>query len=252
MEVAKKLAYMSGKIMLEYFDGANQQRTIKSDGSELTIADTKINSLAITELSKHFDYGIIGEEESTADYGNGMRWFCDPIDGTKGFVQGIPTATFSLGLVQDGEPVLGVVYDPFLDRLYHGIVGQGSYCNDTKLQVSKSTIDGGFVFLSSRLGDLLSNPEYAESLINLGAKPASVSGAVYKAMLVARGKIVGFTEARTNPHDIAAAQVIVHESGGKVTGLLGEPLDFSRRFKSAIVSNGVVHQQFLDCAKLIK
>lgn len=252
MEIAKNIAYLSGKIMLEYFDGVDQQRQIKSDGSELTIADTSINHMVIQELNKHFDDGIIGEEESTASYGMGRKWFCDPIDGTKGFVQGMPTATFSLGLVVDGKPVLGVVYDPFLDRLYHSVVGQGSFCNKTKLSVSQSELSGNFVFLPSRLVDLLKNPEYSQSLMDLGAKTASMSGAVYKSMLVARGKFVGFTEPKTNPHDIAAAQVIVQEAGGKVTGLDGKPLDFSQAFNSAIVSNGVVHQQIVDCAKLIK
>lgn len=252
LEIAKNIAYLAGRIILDYFDGVDQQREQKADGSELTIADKKINRLAIEELNKHFDDGIIGEEESTAEYGGDRRWFCDPIDGTKSFVQGLPTATFSLALVKNDSPVLGVVYDPFLDRLYYAVVGQGSYCNQTKLKVSSADIEGSFVFLSSRLGDIIKNPEYAEKLIEMGAKPASISGAVYKSTLVARGKFVGFTEARTNAHDIAAVQVIVQEAGGKVTGLDGNPLNYQRPFNNAVVSNGVVHDKILNCCQYLK
>ncbi len=102
LDVAKKISKQSGTIMLEYFDG-DQQRKMKQDGSPVTVADTAINAMVIAELSKAFPGDIvIGEEESTGGYGLGRRWFCDPIDGTKAFTWGVPTAMFSLGLVVDG------------------------------------------------------------------------------------------------------------------------------------------------------
>ncbi|MBW3569143.1 inositol monophosphatase [Candidatus Parcubacteria bacterium] len=250
LEIAKNIAYLSGKIMLEYFDG-DQQREHKADGSEVTIADININRLVIEELSKHFHDGVIGEEESTAEYGGGRRWFCDPIDGTKAFVQGLPTATFSLALVEDGRPVVGVVYDPFLDKLYYGQRGQGSYCNAVKLEVSKLGIDGSFVGINNHFEKIIKNPGYFEKLVEMGAKTTPIHGTVYKGTLVARGKFVGFIEPGTNAHDVAAIEVIVEEAGGKISGVNGESLDYSQPFRNAIVSNGVVHEQMVNCGKLL-
>ncbi|MBI5357734.1 inositol monophosphatase [Candidatus Saccharibacteria bacterium] len=249
LQVAKDIALMAGKIMLEYFDG-DQQKEHKDDGTDVTIADKKINSMAIEELTKHFDYGIVGEEESTAEYGDGYRWFCDPIDGTKAFVMGVPTSMFSLGLVIDGQPVLGVAYSPFLDKLYYGVRGNGSYCNDKKLQVSKeSGLEGNFVAITSHLEDVMQDPIYVENLIKMGARPNSFCGAVYKGCLVASGKFVGYSEPGTHAHDVAAIQVIIEEAGGKVTGLDGKPFDYTKPFRGVIASNEIVHEEILRALK---
>jgi fructose-1,6-bisphosphatase/inositol monophosphatase family enzyme len=86
LAVAKSIARQAGALMLRYFDGDDKQTERKRDNSPVTIADKEINRLVIDELQKHFSDGIIGEEESTAEYGTGRRWICDPIDGTKGYV----------------------------------------------------------------------------------------------------------------------------------------------------------------------
>lgn len=245
LQVAKNVAYLAGKIMLEYFDG-DQQREHKDDGTEVTIADKKINSMAIEELTKHFDYGIVGEEESTAEYGSGYRWFCDPIDGTKAFVMGVPTSTFSLGLVIDGKPVLGVAYSPFLDKLYTAVKGQGSFCNGEPIKVSEDDLNGHFVAVNSKLEDIVENPGYVKNLLNAGARPHSICGAVYNGCLVASGRFVGYSEPRTHAHDVAAIEVIIEEAGGKVTGLDGKPFDYTKPFRGLVASNGIVHDQILQ------
>lgn len=244
--VAKTIAKQAGLIMRKYFNG-DQQVEHKEDGSPVTIADKQINRLAIEELKKHFDDGVIGEEEVTAEYGMGRRWFCDPIDGTKAFVWGLPTAMFSLGLVIDGTPVLGVAYDPFLDMLYEAVSGGGSYCNGEHLRVSSKELAGGYVAVTSSIEKLIKQPEHAERLIKAGARLVTFSGAVYKSCLVARGRLVGYIEGGVNAHDMAAVQVIVEEAGGKVTGFDGVKLNYAKPFKAAIVSNGIGHEQLVRC-----
>lgn len=248
LQIAKNVAHLAGKIMLEYFDG-DQQKEDKDDGTEVTIADKKINSMVIEELTKHFDYGIVGEEESTAEYGDGYRWFCDPIDGTKAFVMGVPTAMFSLGLVQDGQPILGVTYNPFLDKLFYAVKNGGSFCNDEKLKVSDEDLNGSFVAVTSRVEEVAKNPGFVNNLSKSGAKPNSFSGAVYKSCLVAAGKFVAYSEPGTHAHDVAAIQVIIEEAGGKVTGLDGKSFDYTKPFRGVVVSNGKVHQQVLEALR---
>src|SRR5665213_902131 len=190
LAIAKEIARQAGTVMLRYFD-TEKETTIKVDGSPVTIADKQINHLVIEELQKHFDDGIVGEEESTAEYGAGRRWICDPIDGTKGYILGVPTAMFSLGLVEDGSPVLGVAYDPFLDRLYSGMRGSGSYCNETRLAVSTKEIRSEYVALTSNPKRLARYGECIDRLIQTGAEITSFNGSVYKMCMVARGSLVG-------------------------------------------------------------
>ncbi len=219
----------------------------KQDDTPVTIADQKVNRLVITELARAFPAdGVIGEEESTAGYGPGRKWFCDPIDGTKGYTWGTPTAMFSLGLVIDGRPVMGVAYDPFLNRLYAGVKGEGSFCDGKPLKVSRHPLKGGTVATTSNVERILQRLPHLVWLDEQGARLGTFSGAVYKVCLVARGKFVGYLEEWVNAHDMAAMEVIVEEAGGTLTGLDGEELDYTKPFKGAIASNGVVHGELVE------
>ena len=245
LKVAKQIALQAGDIMLKYFEG-DQQLEIKVDDSEVTIADKEINHFVIEELAKHFHDIIIGEEKSTGGYGVGRRWFCDPIDGTKGFVWGTPTSMFSLALVVDGVPVLGVAYDPYMRKLYHAVRGQGSFCNDKKLQVSSGELSGGYVALGGDLIKLINKKEQLEKLTALGGKLAIYSSVVHKCCQIASGRLVGYSEEMVGAHDMAAVTVIVEEAGGKMTGLDGKPLDFIKPFNGVVASNSIVHDQLVN------
>lgn len=244
LATAKQIAAEAGEIMRRYFR-ADQQRVIKDDGTPLTIADTTINRMVIERLEAVFpEDGIIGEEESTADYGMGRKWFCDPIDGTKAFTWSVPTAMFSLGLVVDGRPVMGVCYEPMLDRLYWAVAGQGAYCNDQKLAVNQAELANGVLAISSSPSDYRSGGVMAR-LIESGVTSAVFSGAVYKSSAVADGRFMGYVETKVNAHDMAAIQVVVEEAGGRVTDLRGNEYDYTQPFRGTLVSNGLVHDELL-------
>ena len=249
LAVAKKIAAKSGKIMLKYFDN-DQAVEVKGDKSLVTIADKLINTMVIKELRKVFPKDIvIGEEESTGEYGMGRRWICDPIDGTAGYVWGTPTAMFSIALVVDGVPVVGVLYDPFLKLLYTGVKGGKSFCNKKVLKVSNKQMNKGIFGLTGSVKHL-DERKYWSALKTSGARFAAFSGAVYKYALIARGRLVGYIEAGLNPHDVAASHVILENAGGKVTDLYGKPLDYTKPFKGAIASNGVVHDTLVGYAQM--
>lgn len=249
LEFAKKLAKKAGKIMLEYFS-IDKQIKYKDDASPVTIADEKVNRLVIEELTKNFDYEIIGEEESTTEYGkHDTVWICDPIDGTRAFIYGLPTAMFSLGLVHKGKPVLGVAYDPFLDRMFYAVRGEGSYCNGRKLKVSDGNLKGHNVGVISDAKELIKTKDTITKLVKKGAHAVYVEGAVYKSCLVAEGKFVGYFSDLPKTHDLAAVTVILEEAGGKITAPDGSSLDFSKYFEGAVVSNGKVHDELIEMLK---
>lgn len=241
LETATSIAKEAGIIMLKYFD-TDQQVETKKDNTWVTIADKSINSLVIERLSKSFPLdGVIGEEESTTDYGYGRKWFCDPIDGTAGYVNGVPTAMFSLALVIDGKPKMGVAYDPYLDRMYTGTVG-GSFCNGKVLQVSNKDLKTGTVAVTGSVKSLL-KANYLKKMVEDKISLTCFSGAVNKCCLIAKGKLVAYVEHGANAHDMAAVQVILEGAGGKVTSTEGKGLDYSKRFKGIIASNSIVHDQ---------
>ncbi|OGZ53453.1 MAG: hypothetical protein A3B25_03005 [Candidatus Ryanbacteria bacterium RIFCSPLOWO2_01_FULL_48_26] len=244
LKAAINIAKEAGAVMLKYFD-IDQQVEIKKDNTQVTIADKLINSLVIERLSKIFSSdGVIGEEESNTDYGGGRKWFCDPIDGTAAYVWGVPTAMFSLGLVIDGKPVMGVAYDPFLNRMYRGKVGEKSFCNDKILSVSNSDLKSGIVAVSGGVKSLLKT-KYFQRMIDDKIRFACFSGAVYKCCLVARGRFVGYVEDGVRAHDLAAVHSILEGAGAKITSINGKELDYSKPFRGAIASNKIVHDQIL-------
>lgn len=245
LEVSIGIAKKAGEIMLEYFEG-DQEVSFKDDGSSVTIADKKINHMVIEELAAKFpNDAVIGEEESNGDFGMGRKWFCDPIDGTEAFVWGVPTAMFSLALIIDGRPVMGVAYDPFLDRMYTAIKGRGSYCNGKSLKVSEKNLQNGLLAVTSNIRKIYEPDSPIKNAANSNIRIAVICGAVYKSVLVASGKLAGhFADVIAN-HDVAAVELIICEAGGKVTDYFGNELDYSKTFKGAVISNGIIHEDIL-------
>lgn len=246
LKSAKELALEAGKLMREYFS-IDKQVEYKEDDTPVTYVDKTINKMVIDKLSKQFDYEVIGEEESTVDYGEAdIFWLCDPVDGTRAFINGVPTVMFSLALIKDGEPVLGVAYDPFVGRLFYGIKGVGSYCNETRLSVSDFPLNGHKVLVSSEVDQILDSQESLKKLTNAGAKLIAIEGAVYKSCLVAEGKFVGYISDLPKNHDMAAVQVILEEAGGLVTAPDGSKLDYSKPFIGAIATNKAAHKELVS------
>lgn len=245
LTVARQIAYEAGEIMRRYFY-IDQHITKKADGTSVTIADTEVNSMVIARLQQAFPAdGVIGEEESTAEYGSGRLWFCDPIDGTKAYTWRVPTAMFSLGLVVDGEPVLGVCYEPMTDRLYTAVRGQGAVCNNMPIRVNEKPLATGIVGTTSSQFRIRRRASYLDALLDQRVEMAAFSGAVSMIMRVAEGVFVAYFEDLVNAHDVAASQVILEEAGGILTAPDGSRLDYSKPFRGALSTNAVVRDEML-------
>jgi fructose-1,6-bisphosphatase/inositol monophosphatase family enzyme len=246
LTVAEQIARVAGKIILTNFE-LPPAVTYKADRSPVTDADTQINELVIRRLSEAFpDDGVVGEERSTTGLGTGRRWVCDPLDGTKAFIWGVPTALFSLGLVIDGAPKVGVVYDPFLDRLYRSTDTGNAYMNDRTLSVSGvSELQRAKVAVVNSPGAYREPSSYLTRLAESGAELVNTSGAIYRNCLVAQGRIDAYIGYGLKPHDMAAAHLLITQSGGQVSTLAGTPLTFDAPFEGALVSNSLLHESLL-------
>jgi len=250
LEFAKAIALRAGDIMISHFHADIEQHE-KDDKTIVTIADEQINQLVIDEVQKKYpEYSIFGEEASL-DKKNEYAWVCDPIDGTQPYSKGVPVSVFSLALVRDGVPLVGVVYDPFTKRLYSAAKGNGAFLNDEPIRVSKRHLDYNSTIniewwpeapydIDTALHNLsIDTKTYVLHLGSIISAAGYVAAGRYEACVFPgkKGKFV----------DIAAIKVIVEEAGGKVTNIHGNEQRYDSDIDGAIISNGIVHDEIVEC-----
>lgn len=252
ISVAKK----AGEIMLKYFDSSSLSQHEKSDLSIVTIADEEINNMVITEVAKQYPtHSVYGEEASSEKHTDNV-WVCDPIDGTINYSKGTPVCVFSLAFVKDGQPLTGVVYDPFTKRMYSAIKGAGAFLNDLPLQTSskdlshKATLD--FHWWPEVTYDLL--PIIRDLSMETRIFCLSCGSAIAGACLVARGHYEAaiFPGTKGKNVDIAALKVIIEEAGGLVTDLFGNEQRYDQDINGALISNRLVHPQLISYLKKLQ
>jgi myo-inositol-1(or 4)-monophosphatase len=167
--------------------------------------------------------GFLGEEEGSLGHNSDLTWALDPIDGTANFVHGIPLCGVSLGLVQDGKPVLGVIDLPFLATRYSGVENLGARANGRPIAVSETVElrEAVIAIGDYAVGD---NAEQRNRLrlavtSRLAAQAQRVrmhgSAAVDLAWL-AHGKIDAIVTLSNKPWDMAAGVVIAREAGAQI------------------------------------
>lgn len=248
LEFAKDIAKKAGEIMQKYFNIDNGA-SYKGDKTIVTLADKEINSYLIERVKEKYpNHSVDGEEEK---FGNSNYvWICDPVDGTAMYARHIPVAVFSLALVVDGTPIVGVVYDIFTNNLYTAIKGKGAYKNNTKIKVNDIPLDD---MRGVSNFDMWKNAGYKiyDVIKELGEKTYFVSiGSVIRACVcVASGEfnLAIFPGTKNKNCDIAAVKVIVEEAGGKVTDFFGNEQRYDKDINGAIISNGIVHEEVLNC-----
>lgn len=250
LSFAKQIAYKAKEIMLKYFNEDNES-SYKSDQTIVTKADTEINQYLIDKVKEVYpNHSVDGEEEQFGD--SKYVWVCDPVDGTAMYARHIPVAVFSLALVVDGVPEVGVIYDVFTDNLYSAIKGEGAFRNDIKINVNSYKLED---VQSVAHYDMVKNFTYNiyDCIKELSKKTYFVSlGSIIRACVcVANGDftLAIFPGTEHKNCDIAAAKVIVEEAGGRVTNLLGEEQRYDRDIKGAIISNGLVHDEVLEVVR---
>lgn len=250
LEFAKLLALDAGVIMKKYF--MSTDTTWKSDNTPVTQADTEINSVVINRITEAYPgHSVLGEEESS-NLGKQFTWVCDPVDGTMPYSHGLPISTFSLALCKDGLPVVGVVYDPFLKRLFYASLGGGAYCNDEKIHVNANGLRNALIDIAGAQDTqrgVIDGRRIMEQLDDKGAKTSAIYSTVLPSCLIATGDYSATIFNLPKPEDPAAIKVIVEEAGGLVTDLFGNDQRYDQPTKGFIASNGVIHDDLVNLMK---
>lgn len=244
-DFAIEMANQAGMMMKKNFI-LGMKREWKSDNSPLTSTDTAINEYVISSVENTFpSHGILGEEISKNE-NREFLWVCDPIDGTVPFSTGFPTFVFSLALVVDGESILGVIYDPILERMIVAEKGMGATLNSNKINVSENKFLGKRTILNIETDLRLSRAR--DYLVSQGCIVSRICSIAYATILLATGQIVANIFEYSKPWDAAASKIIIDEAGGKFTDLDGKEQRYDRSINGFIASNGLVHN---DLVKII-
>jgi fructose-1,6-bisphosphatase/inositol monophosphatase family enzyme len=251
LKFAETIARNAGDIIKGNFK-AGMKKEWKSDNSPVTETDLKVNTLLLKEVKKHFpDHRVLAEEESMMEGDGEFVWVCDPVDGTIPFSHGIPICTFSLALTRNGESILGVVYEPFQNRMFTAFKGGGAFLNGEKIHVSSSNqlrgTAGEYEMYESAQFDVSKLGSHLE--MNEGVKLMKLCSIVYPSMLVAMGELAFTIFPGVTAHDGAAVKIIVEEAGGKVTSLYGEDQRYDAPLQGFIASNGILHDELLSLVR---
>ena len=206
----------------------------KDDASPVTEADERAEALILPALARLTpDIPIVAEEAVAAGRipQVGKRfWLVDPLDGTKEFISRNGEFTVNVALVEDGNPVLGVVFAPALDRLFAGLVGHCAFVEEhgtrRPIAVRKPPPEGLTVVASRSHGD----PSALDAFL-AGRKVAALrsAGSSLKICLVATGEADLYPRlGRTMEWDIAAGHAVLSAAGGRLTELDGHPLRYAK------------------------
>jgi myo-inositol-1(or 4)-monophosphatase len=218
-QLLTEAALAAGQLALAFFR-RNPNAWAKAGGSPVTEADMAVDALLRTSLlAKRPHYGWLSEEtvDDPARCERETIFVVDPIDGTRGFIQGDDRWCVSLAVVRRGRPEAAALYAPARDELFTALAGQGAYLHGEKLTVSSAKeLDGAQI----------AGPRgWLKSAILRGAGmgiQSHVPSLAYRFACVAAGDFdAAFASPRAHDWDLAACDLLVHEAGGRLTDLDG-------------------------------
>ena len=192
----------------------------------VTTVDRWSEAVLVSTIREKFPYHLFLSEETVREEASGSyRWIIDPLDGTTNFIHGFPVFSVSVALEYNGEIILGVVFDPLRDELFHALKDGGAFLNNTAITVSaagmleKSLIATGFPFRKKEIIGL-----YLEAFKNIFEKVSDIRRAGSAAIdlaYIAAGRTEGFFELNLSPWDSAAGSLLISEAGGLITDFAG-------------------------------
>lgn len=264
LRLAVELAREAGAAILEFYEGplTIEQKTDDNAGfhdrEPVTQADLVANELIVNALRQKFPHdGILAEESiDTAHRLDKTRvWMIDPLDGTNGFIDGNGDFAVQIGLAENGECVLGVVYQPLTGVLYRAVRGQGAWIERPDFEPRRAGVSAQRELSMMRL---------AASRSHRSARMDQVVKAFKVREEVRRGSVgikVGLIveqqcdlyvhlSPRTKQWDTCAPEIILREAGGRLTDLFGRPLRYNllevQNRNGIVASNGLAHDEIVN------
>jgi histidinol-phosphatase len=252
LELALELADAVDAITLPHYGARSFTLDWKANQTEVTEADRDAEEAIARRLAAaRPDHGMFGEEHGvTGDADSPWRWIVDPIDGTSGFVRGIPVWASLIALTHAGHgPIIGVVSAPALDRRWWAARGHGAFAAHEGI-VRQCRVSAVSELSEAQVCVTFSEGWWragrVEGLVELlgRARRARGFGDFWQHMLVAEGAVDLAVDALgVMPYDLAAILPIVEEAGGTFTDRHGVR---TYEHDTAISSNGLLHHEAIS------
>jgi myo-inositol-1(or 4)-monophosphatase len=249
LDAAVEAAREAGSILVAEF--ARPARiSYKGEVDLVTQADQRSEEAIVSRLHSRFPrHAIVAEEGGGKEIESRWRWYVDPLDGTTNFAHGYPCFAVSIALEEEGDLLVGVIYQPITQELFTAVKGEGAYLNQKRIEVSKvdrlatSLLATGFP--SAKRAHSQNINFYWEFTLRSHGVRRDGSAALDLAA-VACGRFDGFWEFGLHPWDTAAGVLLVREAGGVVTTLGGQP--FAVNHHETMASNGRIHHEMCKLA----
>ncbi len=251
LSVATKAAKKAGKTIMKFY-GKVIKKSYKKDRSIVTEADLEAEKVILDIIKKSFpNHAILSEEAGLQDSDSDFLWCVDPLDGTTNFSMKNPFFNVSIALLKNKEPILGVVYYPPQDELFHSELGKGAYLNNKPIKVSsKNSMKAAiFTFCNSRdeearkkVGKIYGELKLTNNYVR------QIGSAALELCMVASGRVETFFMIGVRSWDVAAGWIMVKEAGGKTTDFNGNSFTFDS--KNLLATNGTkIHDDLLEIIK---
>jgi myo-inositol-1(or 4)-monophosphatase len=234
----------AGAIALQHFR-TDVKVWEKQGGTPVSDADLAVNQHLHRRLGDaRPQYGWLSEEteDDPSRLTRRRVWVVDPIDGTKAFLAGTPHFCHAVALVEDGKPILAALFNPAVDEFYEAVAGRGAKLNGRPIRVtSRSELEGCRI---AAFEPMFRHPAWREPW-----PPMDVidrNSVAYRLALVASGAVDAALGLNSkNDWDLAAADLIVREAGGRVTSHDGHALTYNTEratHRSFIAAGPAMHK----------
>lgn len=246
LDIATEAALQAGTVLQSYWGKLDKIEEKGRPGDLVTAADKASEAKVLEIFGRHLpDHAILAEESGQlGDRNSEFLWAIDPLDGTTNYAHQYPFYAVSLGLLVQGVPAIGVIYDPFHNELFRAAQGLGATRNHQPIEVSQTRDLSKSLLVSGFAYDRRETPDnnYAEfcHFTHLTQGVRRGGSASIDLAYVSCGRLDGYWERGLSPWDITAGIVMVQEAGGRVTAYDGSPIDlWSGRI---LASNGHLHE----------
>ena len=241
IDVVKECGNIVKNAQIHHVELKNQDRR-----NLLTEYDLKVQAILQQKLKEILpEASFFGEEGEHHYQKEGYCFVCDPIDGTTNFVKGCNFSSISVALLRDGKPVLGVIYNPYLDEMFCAEKGKGATLNGTPIYTTKDNLANSLVTFGTGVNDLSEIDqvfEYAKKCFKAAIDVRRCGSAALELCNLACGRIGYFCEFKLSPWDYSAGVLIVEEAGGIVKSKDFKDIDdyFQIRQIFAFANSGIL------------
>jgi 3'(2'), 5'-bisphosphate nucleotidase len=260
LRVVCDLARVAGAAILEHYEGPLhiKQKNYDDDFEPVTQADIAANELIVDGLKREFpNDGILAEEsvDTRRRLDKSRVWMVDPLDGTNGFIDGNGDFAVQIGLAEEGQCVLGVVYQPLPGVLYRAIRGEGTWIERPQFEPAKAMVSNTETVSTMRLAASRSHrsPRMNKVIAQFGFQEEVQRGSVgikIGLLIEQQCDVYIHLSPRTKQWDTCAPEVILTEAGGRISDLFGYPLNYNvpdvQNRNGLVASNGVSHDQIIE------